>query len=70
MIKETEKLFEGVVSYDHLIKHYKKIPRFEREIARQMMLNPANEQIREICSGYQVSQKGWNVRKAKLNYRL
>lgn len=34
------------------------------------MLNPGNEQIRQICAGYQVASKGWNLRKAKLNYRL
>lgn len=42
MVKEVDNLFESVSSFDHLIKHYKKIPKFEREIARQLLLNPAN----------------------------
>jgi hypothetical protein len=42
MVKSVDCVFADVASYDHLIKHYKKIPKFEREIARQLMLNPGN----------------------------
>lgn len=33
-------------------------------------MNPHNEEIRKIHSGYLVVNKGWSARKAKLSYRL
>lgn len=70
MGRKVDCIFSNVHSYDHFVRHYRKFPRLEREIARQLMLNPANEQIRKVCEGYQVAVKGWNLRKAKLSHRL
>lgn len=42
MVTIVDGIFYNVITYDHLIAHYKKIPKFEREIARQLLLNPGN----------------------------
>jgi hypothetical protein len=69
-ISKTDNIFSDIPVYEHLVKHYRKVPQLEREVARQMLLNPANEEIRQIYTGFQVSRKGLNLKRAKLNYPL
>lgn len=63
-------MFPTISSYDHLAKYQTKIPKIQREIAKNLLLNPANNEIRTIYNGWMVGIRGQNLRKAKLSYKL
>lgn len=63
-------MFPKIRYYEYLTRYHAQIPKVEREIAHNLLLDPANEEIRTIYNGWMVGIRGQHLRKAKLSYKL
>jgi len=56
--------------FEYLAKYHEKIPDLEREIKKNLLMNPASEEMRKIYNGFLVGRKNIYIRRAKLSYQL